>query len=126
MHALGRVLTRELERTAVYRDRVPRICKQTFTFLVVTLAWVFFRAESVGDAWLILKRIFTTGLGDPEFPIVMLAMILSVWVYQFLYESRLRAALQTAPVRIGLVVGMLVYVAVFAPSGGQAFIYFQF
>ncbi len=47
IHAVGRVLTRALEQTAFYRDRVPRLAKQVLTFSIVMLAWVFFRAESV-------------------------------------------------------------------------------
>ena len=61
VHAAGRVLTRSLEQTAFYRERVPTLAKQVLTFCVVTLAWVFFRAQSINDAWLILGRIGTSG-----------------------------------------------------------------
>jgi alginate O-acetyltransferase complex protein AlgI len=126
VHAAGRVLTRGLEGTAWYRDRVPTLAKQTLTFAIVTLAWVFFRAQSVSDAWLILRRIAAGGLDDPGMPLLMMALVASIWLYQSLYESRLRAWLQPAPVRIALVVGMVLYMAIFVTSSNQTFIYFQF
>jgi alginate O-acetyltransferase complex protein AlgI len=126
VHAAGRVLTRALERTGFYRDRVPTLAKQVLTFLVVSLAWVFFRAQSVGDAWLILRRIATSGLADPAFPLLMAALVLSIWIYQYVYESRLRELLQPAPVRIALVVGMILYMATVVTSGNHEFIYFRF
>jgi len=126
VHALGRFVTRELERTSFYRDKVPKLVKQLLVFAFVTFAWIFFRAESIGDAWLIIKRIFSSGWANPNCPVWALIMVLIVWLYQFAHESRLRWILDLAPVRIGLVVGMILYLAVFAPSSEQGFIYLQF
>lgn len=126
VHAAGRVLTRALEQTSFYRHRVPTFPKQVLTFSIITLAWVFFRARCVDDAWLILGRIFGAGAADPRFPLVAAALVLSIWLYQYLYESRLRGLLGTAPVRVALVVGMVLYMVMFVTSSDQAFIYFQF
>ena len=126
LHAAGRVVTRELERTRFYRDRVPRCLKQALVFTFVCFCWIFFRATSFTEACLIVKRIFTSGLADPKFPLLMLALILSVWAYQLACASRARRLLELAPVRVGLAVSMLFYVALFGSSGSQAFIYFQF
>jgi D-alanyl-lipoteichoic acid acyltransferase DltB (MBOAT superfamily) len=126
IHAAGRVVTRELERSDFYRDRVPRGLKQAMVFLFVCFGWIFFRAASFGEACLIVKRIFTSGLADPACPLLMLGLVLSVWAYQFIYESPIRRVLDRAVVRVGLVVCMLLYLAFFATSSNQAFIYFQF
>ncbi len=126
LHALGYSLTRALERSSFYRQRVPRLAKQLFTFSFVTFAWIFFRAESFADAWLIVTRIVSSGWADPRFPLLMLALALAVWVYQFAYESRLRSVLTLWPVRLGLVVLMALYLAVVGGSGQQQFIYIQF
>jgi len=129
LHAAGVMLTRELERSAFYRDRVPAIVKQAWVFLYVCFAWIFFRASSVSDAFLIVRRIFTElargSLANPVIPALMLGMVGVVWLYQFLYESRLRTVLRTGYVRVGLAVAMLFYLCFCASSGG-AFIYFQF
>ena len=39
-----------------------RICGTLFTFVYVTAAWVFFRAESISDALLLFKRMFVGGI----------------------------------------------------------------
>ncbi len=126
VHAIGRFATRELERTAFYRDRVPSFVKQAFVFAIVTFAWIFFRATSIGDAWQIVTRIFTSGLANPYCPLLAVAFIAVVWIYQYLFDSRLRWALEFRAVRMALVVLMLTYLALFAPSGEQPFIYMQF
>lgn len=126
VHATGRVVTRQLEQTAFYRDRVPVLAKQVLTFGVVMLAWVFFRAQNTSDAWLILGRIFTSGWADPAFPLLLLGLVFSIWLYQYLYESRLRQLLHPAPVRIALVAAMVLYMAAFMTSGNHEFIYFRF
>ena len=61
LHALGRFLTRELERTGFYRTKVPRLVKQLLVFSFVTFTWIFFRAASLDDALLILTKIFSDG-----------------------------------------------------------------
>jgi alginate O-acetyltransferase complex protein AlgI len=126
LHALGRIATRELERSDFYRQKIPRIVKQVATFTFVTFAWIFFRAASLEDAFIIISRIFNTVWSDPKFPLLMLLLILSIWLYQFLYESRLRVYLQASAVKIAMVVGMILYLIFFASSGNQPFIYFQF
>ena len=126
LHAAYRVLTRSLESSRFYLERVPTFVKQLFVFALVTFAWIFFRARTLGDAWTIVKRIFTSGWSDPACPVLILALIASVWLYQVLYESRLRWTLRPAPVRVGLVVLMVLYLVVMRPAGIQEFIYLQF
>ena len=60
LHALGVMITRELERSAFYRERVPQLAKQLGVFVFVSFTWIFFRAGSLSDALLIVNRIFTS------------------------------------------------------------------
>jgi alginate O-acetyltransferase complex protein AlgI len=126
VHGLGYSLTRFLERTTFYQDRVPRLIKQLFTFLLVAFAWIFFRARNFGDAWTIITGIFGSGLTNPYCPVLALALVFSVWFYQFVHESRIKGVLELAPVRVGVVISMIVYLAIFAASSEQAFIYTKF
>jgi len=119
------LITRELERSRIYRERVPKLAKQFGVFLFVSFTWIFFRADSVSDAWLIIRRIVGSAWQDPQIPALMLLLIALIWLYQFLYESKLREVLAYGVVRVSLVVAMLVYLCV-CSSGGGAFIYFQF
>jgi D-alanyl-lipoteichoic acid acyltransferase DltB (MBOAT superfamily) len=126
LHALGYSVTRALERTAWYGRRVPKQVKQLLTFAFVCFTWIFFRAADLGDAWLIVTRIIDFRWADPACPVLMLALMLAVWGYQLVYESKARWILEPAPVRIGLIVLMVLYVSLFAASSGREFIYFQF
>lgn len=125
LHACGIMLTRELERSVFYRRRVPTFVKQGWVFVYVCLAWIFFRATSLADALLIVRRIGQAAWSDPGIPALMLLLVAAVWCYEFLYESRFRQALAAAPVRVTLAVAMILYLCL-CSSGGGAFIYFQF
>jgi D-alanyl-lipoteichoic acid acyltransferase DltB (MBOAT superfamily) len=125
LHGLGVLVTRELERSKFYRERVPKLIKQFGVFLFVSFTWIFFRADSLSDALLIVRRIFGAAWQDPQIPALMLLLIGMVWLYEFLYESKARELLKTHFVRVGVAVGMLVYLCI-CSSGGGAFIYFQF
>jgi alginate O-acetyltransferase complex protein AlgI len=125
LHALGVMITRELERSAFYRTQVPRLVKQLGVFVFVSFAWIFFRAGSLSDALLVVNRIFSAAWRDPQIPALMIALVALAWLYQFLYESRFRTLLQTGVARVGVVVFMVLYLCLCA-SGGGAFIYFQF
>lgn len=125
LHGLGVIVTRELERSAFYRERVPKLFKQAGVFAFVMLTWVFFRAESLGDALLVVRRVFGAAWREPQIPGLMFLLVAAVWLYQFLYESRFRPWLRLGAVRVGLAVSMLVYLCL-CSSGGGAFIYFQF
>jgi D-alanyl-lipoteichoic acid acyltransferase DltB (MBOAT superfamily) len=125
LHGLGVLITRELERSQFYRERFPKLLKQAGVFLFVCLTWIFFRAESVGDAGFIVKRIFSGVWSDPQVPLLMLSIVALVWLYEFLYESRFRPVLASSAVRVAVAVFMVVYLCL-CSSGGGAFIYFQF
>ena len=72
LHAVGRCLTRDLELTFFWKERMPRIVKQMAVFTFVTFTWIFFRAPKWENASLIVQRIFwTAGMRpDPKFPLL--------------------------------------------------------
>jgi D-alanyl-lipoteichoic acid acyltransferase DltB (MBOAT superfamily) len=132
LHGTGVMLTRGLERSAAYRDRVPKLFKQLGVFLFVCFAWVYFRATSLADANLIVCRIFAAwgrspgeSWRSPPIPALMLLLVALIWLYAYLYESKWRDYLKVAPLRVATAVFMLLYLGV-CSSGGGAFIYFQF
>ena len=49
----------------------------------------------------------TTGRLESVLLALVIALVLTVWLYQFMYESRLRGLLRASPVRIGLAVCMV-------------------
>ena len=125
LHGLGLAATFSLERSAFYRKRVPALLKQAVVFIYVSFAWILFRADSLGDALLIVQRIFTATWQDPQLPALMVGLVVLVWIYQIIYESKFRKVLELGVVRVGLAVVMVLGLCLFS-SGGGAFIYFQF
>jgi hypothetical protein len=95
-------------------------------YAFVTFTWIFFRSHSLGDAWLIVTRILSSPWADPRVPALAMGLVLMVWVYQFMQESRFKAVLQLAPVRVALMVLMVLYLATIPNAEAQPFIYFQF
>ncbi len=125
LHGLGLALTYELERSAFYRKRVPAPVKQVGVFAFICFTWIFFRANTLPDAFLIVRRIFTAAWENPQVPGLMLALVALVWVYHAVVESKFRSALQVPVVRVGMAVLMALTLFLCA-SGGGAFFYFQF
>jgi alginate O-acetyltransferase complex protein AlgI len=125
LHAVGTVATRALERSSFYREKLPAMMKRLWVFVFVLVGWVFFRAETLDDAFLIFRRMFTEPWADPQCPVLMLGLVFAVWVYEFMSESRFRSVLETAAVRVILAASMILYL-IFASTSGGEFIYFQF
>ena len=63
MHGLASILYRTWKKTSI---KLPRFLSWFITFQFVNMAWVFFRAENVGQALSILKGM--VGLNGMEFP----------------------------------------------------------
>ena len=125
LHAVGRVVNDLLEQLAPWRA-LPKLVKILAVFHFVCLTWIFFRASSVEQAWMIVSKIVQLAPGVYEVPLVLCLLVAAVWLYQLVFESRLRRTLELAPVRFGLMVAMLLYMMVFVSARHEQFIYFQF
>ncbi len=102
------------------------------TFIFVCIGWVFFRAKSLPDAWLILSRMFVPAQGLELPPhiamlvaavlaLVLLAHILSLVVDWGELLRRLPLQMSAAALATGFLLVQLL-----TPVSGGAFIYFQF
>ena len=125
LHGLGLCATRLLERQDWYQRSMPIFAKQMIVFLFVCFGWIFFRAESMSEALLILRGIPRGLTTDPGCPYLLLGMVLAVWSYQRLCESSWRPRMSATAFNLPLAVGMLGYLLLCAAGGGE-FIYFQF
>ncbi len=126
---------------------VPNIIKGVFIFTVVCLAWIFFRANNVSDAFLIFNNTFT-GLGNQltnsvelenalrsfipslkEFKNLAISLLLFGLVEVFLYNKSFHELVDKwkTPVRwvfYYLILFWIIYFGAF--NKGAQFIYFQF
>jgi alginate O-acetyltransferase complex protein AlgI len=113
---------------------VTKVLQWTVTFSVVCLAWVFFRAQSVGEAWAVLWQL-VVGTDEPGItpvltPLVVLVVVLAV-ASQFV-PPRIPARVSEMTSRLAPVLQILLFafalmlVDALGPEGIAPFIYFQF
>lgn len=108
---------------------IPRIL---FTFLLVMLAWIFFRANSMTDAGMIYREIFSASLFSiPEIlPRKILILLLFFIVVEWLGRGSAYAIAQTGqgrPWYFRWTFYYLILLLIFLEGGReQPFIYFQF
>lgn len=106
------------------------------TMVYVSLLWVFFRADSWLDSWLIIKNIFTNFSIDYIGPFLsarwMWVVMMTVIITAHALPPGVIDRLSTAFVRLWWVVKLIVFLAVvqlvleFAGEDVAPFIYFQF
>jgi len=131
IHRGWKRLAREYEWIAAWR-RQPwwAAVAWAITLIAVLIGWVFFRAQTLGDAVLMVQRMFLPVLTlEPWVNKVGVAAGLGLLAWQ--YAQRLpafRAGLRSIPVTVtGATIAMGIAVAlVLAPEGATPFIYFQF
>jgi len=117
---------------AVVPSRAGRAWRRLLTFNVVCLAWIFFRSESIGEAFHIIGRLFTAwgqpsqavslgvlaliavGIGGQYVPTDVFARLMSRF-------SRFSPVLQGAVLALALMVSSSM-----GPEGVAPFIYFRF
>ncbi|HEX8294907.1 MAG TPA: MBOAT family O-acyltransferase, partial [Chthoniobacteraceae bacterium] len=116
---------------------LTNVCSVFITFHLVVLAWVFFRADSVEQAFAILGRIFqdplqrpllTSSFGLREALIAAGGIILLEAVHLLHRRRNARVFVATRPlwVRWPAYYALILLVVVFGKQGPQEFIYFQF
>lgn len=84
LHGIFLILENIFTKTMNKIYLFPQILRQAFTFLLVCLAWIFFRADNLNHALLILKEIFThphisgfyAGLGANNLQILIILLLL--------------------------------------------------
>jgi D-alanyl-lipoteichoic acid acyltransferase DltB (MBOAT superfamily) len=117
------------------------LSRMLLTFAFVCFGWIFFRAHTLGDAWLILRRIAAGALhldeyflgfmriaDEPAGPIVFIALavlVLAEWA-QRRHTHPFAYAVWPRPVRWAAYLGVSTAILIWGTSGTNQFIYFQF
>lgn len=118
--------------------RVPAFIKVAVTFSLVTFAWIFFRANTVADAWFIATHLFPLGRLDPfvlkvggfsraTAPYLMLAIAAMFIVEWWIAHPYRVPRMWARPLFRALAYNACIYAIVFFGFfGHRDFIYFQF
>lgn len=120
--------------------RTPKLLRWLYTFIVVCLAWVFFRANSISDAFLILGNLLhyapigaslaSMNLSGSKV-LVLTGLLLMLWAYDY-WDSRadLISRFRTVkwPIRwlVYVVLSVVVIVMKLHNGADAGFIYFSF
>ena len=108
-------------------------------FTLVCIGWVFFRAESIGDAWYVLTHAFSFGgasgvigaevVDVPILWALIVGLCLAEWIYR--HSDRIRPRLEGGQLpaiagRYALIAAIIVSVGASQLDEARPFIYFQF
>lgn len=108
------------------------ILSMLLTFCIVSFAWIFFRAETIGDAASIISKIFLSHgslfIDLNTLSMAFLAFVI-VFMYDFTQEYGVRLRLLNSRftvVRYATAAFLICYIIGFGVLNGGSFIYFQF
>lgn len=127
LHGVVLILERRLPL-----HRAPSFLRWFVTFHLVCIGWVFFRAQTVADAWHVLRHIGVDG--RPLLYVQSLApglvgagilIVVELWQARF-GSVRERVGTLPAPFRWLLWYGLATAIILLGNERGTAFIYFQF
>jgi D-alanyl-lipoteichoic acid acyltransferase DltB (MBOAT superfamily) len=120
-----------------YLPTLKEVYQISVTFSLTVLAWVFFRAESIGHAWSYLSTIFSKSLLEfPRFPQMDLAVntviLITVFiVIEWLGRSKQYAienmiTIKSNYLRYSLYLSIVITIMIMGNFNKNQFIYFQF
>ncbi len=108
--------------------------KIILTFILVSFAWIFFRASSLSEAMVIIKKIFTSfGFPFYESPDNLIYAVFGIitlitvdFKREFFINQFSLLSNKYSVIRIGIIVAMVIIIMLIGVFDGGQFIYFQF
>jgi len=130
-----RVIYGERMKNISHKISVANLLRVVVTFSIVSFAWIFFRAENLGQAWSIITKIFckqdimNINLGGTMEFCISALLIIVLFAVEMMREYRpnieIRVANEHRSVRWSFYI-VLILVITFLANSAQNFIYFQF
>lgn len=132
IHGSLQCIEKRLGWNSTYWKTSQKAIHWLLTFCIVCMAWIFFRANTISDAFLIFKGI-TTDFGIPFIRVadmLSIGLVLTLTVIKEIKdEYKLRFSISDSPhwiVRHLYIVMMTAFIILFGVLNGDQFIYFQF
>lgn len=117
---------------AASANTVSNFALAMFTFTLVNITWVFFRADSFGRSWNILQAMFGMAEGNPllsTLAIVKVAVIIPILLlfHWFLRNTKvLDVAYKLSWIWLSIIWSAMLLLLIWSQESGSSFIYFQF
>lgn len=132
IHGMYQVVEKNIFK--VSSTKKPRLLQILIVYIFTCFAWIFFRANTLSDALLIIKTIFTNPgtrfhIGDLGIFLYSLFAILVLMIHDYAQEYMPEISLlkhRQFLVRITTIVLLLMYIISLGVFDGSQFIYFQF
>jgi D-alanyl-lipoteichoic acid acyltransferase DltB (MBOAT superfamily) len=128
-----------VERIFAFAPRARELASTALMFALVCIGWVFFRADSIGDAWHFLAHSWSSaglsvvsgaGIVDTR---ILWALIVGLTVAEWIYRNVARIGPELESGRLPAIAGRYALVTAMVVSAGatqlgeaRPFIYFQF
>jgi alginate O-acetyltransferase complex protein AlgI len=147
-YLLFSIWTKEIRRQIVHAiglDKIPQLysgIKVGITFLLITFAWIFFRANNLSDAFYIVTHLFQ-GLNDPNMVyqvvhgfgfgsqsilLALASIVLMECVHLIQHYEDIQFIFSKKPkfLRFSIYTAMILGILIFGDFSMRQFIYFQF
>jgi hypothetical protein len=132
LHGTYQIAERAINDTV--KIKLPKFLSILLVFALTCLAWVFFRAATVQDAFQIIGTMFTNlgntvhigDIGIFAFSILGILTLLAIEITMEYYPDMSLLNHRHAPVRYATMVAMLAWIITLGVFDGSQFIYFQF
>jgi D-alanyl-lipoteichoic acid acyltransferase DltB (MBOAT superfamily) len=112
---------------------IRELLQMTMTFLLVVIGWIFFRADTIFQALLYIKRIFSPSFFtfphytlSLSFIFCLLILFLIEWFQRNKSHGLQLDNIKSKTMRIAVYYIIIIFISFFSQSGEQQFIYFQF
>ena len=132
--AVERFLRGRFAGAAIARTWLFRIWLALFTYFLVNLTWVFFRAEDFDMAWRMITAMFGFAPDDAGTPLptlwiiqVVVTITALVAIHWRMRDTDIESVVQKTPAWIlGVALAAMLFSIIITQGSGNAFIYFQF
>ena len=111
---------------------LKELLNMLFTFSIVCFAWIFFRAQTLGDAFEYIRGLFDfsfsidSGIYPPYLLLLVVFFVIVEWMARRNNIAFLFDTLRMRPVRYAAYYGLLMLIVLYGTFSETAFIYFQF
>lgn len=137
IHGLFQIIEKALGLQKCTRGGIVRFCRICCTFVLATVAWIFFRMPTVGDAWAVICKIvgdgnwggaldFDGGRSTLVLVLMSLGMVIAAEIMQEYAPRYSPFGCKWLPVRWGAYSGIILMILLFGVLDAGQFIYVNF